>query len=452
MVNKSPLQSRHLPWILVTLVLVAVSLAGCVQPTSIPTPDATPPSAITGLGATDAYDCRVDLWWDRSTAEDFDHYNIYVSESAIADVSGMTPVQQMKDITTNTFQATGLKPGTKYYFAVTAVDQSGNENKQVTGTSAIPSKRVTLDVPTLVSTPDEAIMCKFTWKYGGIDWDWEAEISKQLYQTLHDKPRPRADTASVYVTHSLDDIFFQKLTAALSAEGEKLGFTNYQMVEFAISFVQSLPYSYDIDTTGLEEYKRYPVETLVDGTGDCEDTAYLLAELFRAMNYEAILLYYFGEHTAVGVADSGNMYGSYYNYNGKRYFYIESTGEGWKIGQLPPGTESAQVWELVPVPALGCERYEWPAFTGTMPLELTIYNDGTAPALGVTAYACLDAGGNNMVWAEAQTIVDIPPEETRTVTLELTFPNHPIHTRVIYRIIYGDYKVDEGFSDWFDYS
>ena len=183
MVNKSPLQSRHLPWILVTLVLVAVSLAGCVQPTSIPTPDTTPPSAatsiptsdttppsaITGLGATDAYDCRVDLWWDRSTAEDFDHYNIYVSESAIADVSGITPVQQIKGIATNTFQATGFKPGTKYYFAVTAVDQSGNENKQVIGTSAIPTKRVTLDVPPLVSTPDEAIMCKFTWKYGEID-------------------------------------------------------------------------------------------------------------------------------------------------------------------------------------------------------------------------------------------------------------------------------------------
>ena len=83
-----------------------------------------------------------------------------------------------------------------------------------------------------------------------------------------------------------------------------------------------------------------------------------------------------------------------------------------------------------------------------MPLELTIYNDGTAPALGVTVYAFLDVGGNNMVWAEAQTTVDIPPEETRIVTLMLLFPSQPVQTRVGYRIFYNDFKVDEGFSDW----
>ena len=452
MVNKSPLQSRYLPWILVTLVLVAVSLAGCVQPTSILTPDTTPPSAITGLGATDAYDGRVNLWWDMSTAEDFDHYNIYAGVSAIVDVSDMTPVQQIKDIATNTFQATGLKLTTKYYFAVTAVDKSGNENKQVTCVSAIPTKNVTLDVPALVSVPDEAITRKFTWKYGGIDWHWEAEISKQLYQTLHNKPRPRVKNCSVYVTQSLDDEFFQKLASALRAEGEKMGFTDNQIMELAISFVQSLPYSYDIDTTGLEEYKRYPIETLADGTGDCEDTAYLLAELLRTMNYDAILLYYSEEHTAVGVADSGNMYGSYYEYKGNRYFYVESTGEGWKIGAVPEAyIKKATVWELVPVPALGCERWRWPAFTGTLPLELTVYNDGTAPALGVTVYAFLDAG-DGKCYADASTTIDIAPEETRTLTLMLPLPGHPVQTRVGYRIFYNDRKVDEGFSDWFDYS
>jgi len=52
-----------------------------------------------------------------------------------------------------------------------------------------------------------------------------------------------------------------------------MGFTDNQIMELAISFVKSLPYSYDIDTTGLEGYKRYPIETLADSTGDCEDTA-----------------------------------------------------------------------------------------------------------------------------------------------------------------------------------
>ncbi len=410
--------------------------------------DTTPPPAMSNLIAADDLDGKVILSWDKSTAADFGYYNIYISQSMITDVTGMTPNDQIKEIDRNTYQAVGLKLTTKYYFAVTAVDKSGNEKNQVTCVSAIPTKHVTLDIPTLVSVPDEAITRKFTWKYGGIDWHWEAEISKQLYQTLHDKPRPRAENSSVYVTQSLDDEFFQKLASALRAEGEKLGLTKDQMVELAISFVQSLPYSYDIDTTGLEEYKRYPIETLADGTGDCEDTAYLLAELLRTMNYDAILLYYSGEHTAVGVADSGNMYGSYYEYRGNRYFYVESTGEGWKIGAVPEAyIKKATVWELVPVPTLGCERFRWPDFSGTMPLELTVYNDGTAPALGVKVYAFLDAG-DGKCYADASTMIDIPPEETRTVTLMLKLPGQPVQTRVGYRIFYNDFKVYEGFSDW----
>lgn len=313
-------------------------------------------------------------------------------------------------------------------------------------------ERVTLDIPTLVSTPDEAITRKFTWKYGGIDWDWEAEISKQLYQILHDKPRPRTGehaNYSVYVTHSLDDVFFQKLASALSAEGEQLGLTNYQMVELATFFVRTIPYSYDIDSIGHKEYPRYPIETLVEGTGDCEDHAILLAELLRSMNYDAILLEY-PTHMALGVADTGNMYGSYYTHNGKKYYYVETTPSGRVIGDIPEKFKRpAYTYDLVPVPLLGWERYHWPAFTGTLPLELTIYNDGTAPALGVTAYAYLDAG-NDRCWSQAQTTVDVPPEETRTVTLNLTAPNQRVYTRVVFRISYGGFKVADGSSDWFN--
>jgi len=313
-------------------------------------------------------------------------------------------------------------------------------------------ERVTLDVPTLVSTPDEAIMCSFTWEYGEIDWEWEAEISQQLYQTLHDKPRPRTGehaNYSVYVTHSLDDVFFQKLASTLSAEGGKLGYTNYQMVELATFFVRTIPYSYDIDSTGRKEYPRYPIETLVDGTGDCEDHAILLAELIRSMNYDAILLAY-PTHMALGVVDTGNMYGTSYTHNGKKYYYVETTPSGRVIGDIPEEFKCpAYTWELVPVPLLGCEGWRWPAFTGTLPLELTIYNDGTAPALGVTAWAKLDAG-NNTHWAQTQVTLDIPPEETRTATLNLKAPNQRVSTRVVYRISYGGFKVDEGSSDWFE--
>jgi len=112
-----------------------------------PPTDTTPPSAITGLIAVDAYDGKVNLWWDVSTAEDFDHYNIYSAESAIVDVTGITPVHEVGDLTNISYQVTGLELETGYYFAVTAVDRSGNESTLVASVSVIPTPmpRGTLD-------------------------------------------------------------------------------------------------------------------------------------------------------------------------------------------------------------------------------------------------------------------------------------------------------------------
>jgi len=109
-------------------------------PTPTPTspPDTTPTSPIGGLVTNNAYDGRANLWWDKSAAEDFDHYNIYLNKAEMADVTGMKAVQQIKDIATCRYQVTGLEDGTTYYFAVTAVDKSGNEGTTVTSASATP--------------------------------------------------------------------------------------------------------------------------------------------------------------------------------------------------------------------------------------------------------------------------------------------------------------------------
>lgn len=110
-----------------------------VTPAPTPPLDTTPPPPITGLVANDAYDGRVNLWWDKSTARDFDRYDIYVSQAEIADTSGIPLVHQITDITANTYQVTGLEEAIEYYFTVTAVDKSGNENTHVASVSATPT-------------------------------------------------------------------------------------------------------------------------------------------------------------------------------------------------------------------------------------------------------------------------------------------------------------------------
>jgi hypothetical protein len=100
-----------------------------------------------------------------------------------------------------------------------------------------------------------------------------------------------------------------------------------------VDFVQSMLYEYDIDYIGLDEYPKFAIETIVDGKGDCEDTSYLLASLYKALGVDAVLVLLPG-HMATAVA-CDDCSGVYFEHNGKNYFYVETTGGGWSIGTVP---------------------------------------------------------------------------------------------------------------------
>ena len=118
-------------------------------------------------------------------------------------------------------------------------------------------------------------------------------------------------------------------------------------ISMALSFVQSLPYAFDDDSKGVDEYVRYPVETLVDGCGDCEDKVMLLSALLYEMDVDFILLS-LPEHIAIGVHCNKVKAGHYLPFRGKRYYYLETTTECWKIGQIPEDYQSAEM-EAIPV-------------------------------------------------------------------------------------------------------
>lgn len=100
-----------------------------------------------------------------------------------------------------------------------------------------------------------------------------------------------------------------------------------------VSFVQSLRYN-DID-----DHQRYPVETLIDGTGDCSDKSVLLVAMLEEVGTDAIFLGYPG-HLAVGIEEPLLLLahykysGTYYSYDNEKYFFVETTGN-WEIGTKP---------------------------------------------------------------------------------------------------------------------
>ena len=92
-------------------------------------------------------------------------------------------------------------------------------------------------------------------------------------------------------------------------------------------FVQSLPY--DTKSGVLDSPPRFPVETFVDGTGNCEDKSVLLAGLLSREGYDVVLFLFLPEHhIALGIRNSS------YSFQDTGYTYIETTGT-LLVGEVP---------------------------------------------------------------------------------------------------------------------
>lgn len=92
---------------------------------------------------------------------------------------------------------------------------------------------------------------------------------------------------------------FSKIAELMRAGAIESGFAEDEIPYIVIAFVQSLPYASDSISSGYDEYPHYPLETLLERKGDCEDTAMLTAVLLRHLGYGASLIIY-DNHCAVG--------------------------------------------------------------------------------------------------------------------------------------------------------
>lgn len=139
--------------------------------------------------------------------------------------------------------------------------------------------------------------------------------------------------------------------------------TQQERVDFVLSFVQSLPYTLDDVTTGYDEFRRYAIETLIEGGGDCEDTTILAAAILSGLGESTALIFTPG-HIALGV--SGDFKGTAFAYNGTNYYYCETTGTGWTVGTVP-AAYARKVDTIVPLtpfktgPALEPQKVTRPA-------------------------------------------------------------------------------------------
>jgi len=168
----------------------------------------------------------------------------------------------------------------------------------------------------------------------GQEWSAGIYFYKSAYARMRSEPRGR--DYDEYIAVANDNGNAEALAGILDSTAEENGFESKpKKVEFVIDFVQNLPYVTDDVRSGYDEYPKFPTETLVDSDGDCEDTAILVASILQAdpFNYDMILISP-PEHMAAGIY-SEEINGHYYELDGRDYYYIETTGSGWGIGDIP---------------------------------------------------------------------------------------------------------------------
>ncbi len=182
-------------------------------------------------------------------------------------------------------------------------------------------------------------------KYGENNNSYEQNIRSIFEFTRQDGNSDKIKEIVRYIKNSIDDAKLQEL----------------DLVQFVLDFAQAPNINYCIDENSAsigfaKEYMRFPDEVLYDKEGDCDCKSSLTAALFHELGYNVIIM--LSEkigHAAIGVELKEEWLKDIKveeeervvrEYNGKRYLYCETTGDGYKIGHIKEG-DSIQDFETI---------------------------------------------------------------------------------------------------------
>lgn len=297
---------------------------------------------------------------------------------------------------------------------------------------------------------------EYKWEHNSMKYTVSLHINKRLYNYYRDQ-REHSVYRYRFGGNVVQPNYFsfmlserdRQVIQPLAKELKSYAKNELDGINLALTFVQNLPYAYDSDTKGVDEYVRYPIETLVDGCGDCEDKVALLVALLYEMKADVVLME-MPEHIAVGVCCDALEGGRYLTHEGKRYYYMETTVPKWKIGQIPDEYLSGAT-NIIPIdasPHLLCKdlHINTPQSYGyeraTCRLNFNLVNQGPGRATGVwIRVRIIDVNNKNAVLSEEQFFLD-DVEEGEDRPEELSFRGL-INGKSSIEIEIGGKKVDK---------
>ena len=196
---------------------------------------------------------------------------------------------------------------------------------------------------------EDARVFEHTWTFGGVTYTIRLDMlySDVFWYTYSDPygniRLSLTDPAYVSNYHTVDDGTLSELMRMLSAYGS--GMDRTEFARFVLSFVQTIPYVTDEDSVGEREYWKYPLETLWDGGGDCEDSTILYDTLMLMAGYDvAFVLFQDHAMSAVSVDVDGHSL----TRDGIVYVFCETTTVS-EIGLTSKGHTEDDVYYWCPV-------------------------------------------------------------------------------------------------------
>lgn len=185
---------------------------------------------------------------------------------------------------------------------------------------------------------DKPVSNEFTWtSFEGLYYATICySIDEDLYYYYKSLARYYGNNEYInYINDPVNHEYIEMITENLKDIGDRRGYSDGERVREAICFCQSFEYEPDGgDEDSLDEWPKYPIELLYDRKGDCEDTSILLAGILAEMGYGTALIKY-DDHMAVGLKGDDTIVGTFFEAEGLKYYYIETTGKGWYIGDVP---------------------------------------------------------------------------------------------------------------------
>jgi predicted transglutaminase-like cysteine proteinase len=298
-----------------------------------------------------------------------------------------------------------------------------------------------------VNTNNKVQTKQFSWNYFG-PRRITIPIPEYLYEYHSEIERTNNNDYSLYVFDPYDDEYIDIILESIMSE---FSGTKIKNINYIASFVQAIEYKSDSEDNDSFEYPRYPLETLYDNQGDCEDKAILTASLLYGLGYDIALLR-LPNHMAVGVK-LGEEEIPNYDFYIEDYYFLETTTKGNNCGFIPHEyrqyNESATIYPISERPLL---LHDWKDGTITIytsselgdfvKVKTIVENLGVTTARNVMVEGAFISQSGDRENYESATILELEPNEKKKISLSIDIPKNTI-TQFKTRIYLDGEIVDE---------